>query len=218
MAMDASCQLDPAQTAARITDLAVKLIPCAAADIIRVKPSGQIRVSHSSDPGLSDLSETICHQWPHPLSLGAVGENRPTDERNQGYSRRLNDDCGIEKELTFALRVGPADHGYLRLLFRSADDSSAQIEELAAAFARHATLALDRSVLQAQVASLLTAMESNREIGVAVGVLMARRSITYQQAFALLKASSQNDNRKLREVAADVLYTCLLYTSPSPRD
>jgi AmiR/NasT family two-component response regulator len=58
-----------------------------------------------------------------------------------------------------------------------------------------------------QVANLRQALESNRRIGVAIGVLMARRSVTEQAAFDLLRAASQNQHRKLREVADDVVYT-----------
>ncbi|WP_210504050.1 ANTAR domain-containing protein [Nocardioides xinjiangensis] len=48
-----------------------------------------------------------------------------------------------------------------------------------------------------------TAMQSQRVIGQAVGLLMARRGLDAQQAFAVLATQSQHTNVKLREVAAE---------------
>ncbi len=54
---------------------------------------------------------------------------------------------------------------------------------------------------------LQTALESNRRIGAAVGVLMARELIDYDTAFALVRRASQDGNRKLRDIADEVLAT-----------
>jgi hypothetical protein len=55
--------------------------------------------------------------------------------------------------------------------------------------------------------NLTKALGSNREIGMAMGVLMARRQVTRDEAFAMLRRSSQDSNRKVTEVAADVVDT-----------
>ncbi len=52
-----------------------------------------------------------------------------------------------------------------------------------------------------------SALESNRLIGTAVGILMATYQLTAKQGFALLVRSSQQTNNKLREVAAAVVET-----------
>jgi DNA-binding TFAR19-related protein (PDSD5 family) len=48
------------------------------------------------------------------------------------------------------------------------------------------------------------ALSSNREIGIAVGVLMANHKLTDDQAFDLLSRVSQRTNRKLRVIALEV--------------
>jgi signal transduction histidine kinase/DNA-binding response OmpR family regulator len=53
--------------------------------------------------------------------------------------------------------------------------------------------------------NLRRALASNRQIGVALGVLMAREMLTEAQAFERLRAVSQHENRKLRDVADDVV-------------
>ena len=48
------------------------------------------------------------------------------------------------------------------------------------------------------------ALASNREIGVAVGILMVNHTLTDEQAFDLLSRVSQRTNRKLRTIALEV--------------
>ncbi|MCW2528482.1 MAG: hypothetical protein JWM76_3342 [Pseudonocardiales bacterium] len=61
--------------------------------------------------------------------------------------------------------------------------------------------------LSDKVANLEQALASNREIGVAMGILSARHNIRPQEAFELLRVASQHTNRKLRDLAAEVIQT-----------
>ena len=65
----------------------------------------------------------------------------------------------------------------------------------------------------AKVANLQLALASNRDIGVAMGIIMAGRKVTSEQAFDLLRTASQNTHRKLRDIAIDVALTGVLETS-----
>ena len=51
------------------------------------------------------------------------------------------------------------------------------------------------------------ALDTNRRIGAALGILMARHRLTHEQAFLRLRQASQNSNRKLRDLAEDILET-----------
>jgi signal transduction histidine kinase/DNA-binding response OmpR family regulator/PAS domain-containing protein len=59
-------------------------------------------------------------------------------------------------------------------------------------------------------ANLRLALSSNREIGAAIGILMASRRVTADDAFDLLRRASQAQHRKLRDIAAEVTLTGLL--------
>lgn len=59
----------------------------------------------------------------------------------------------------------------------------------------------------AKIANLETALQSSRQIGAAVGIVMALRRVSQDDAFALLSKASQNTKRKLRDIAADVRLT-----------
>jgi hypothetical protein len=58
-----------------------------------------------------------------------------------------------------------------------------------------------------QIGHLETALATNRRIGMAIGIVMARDGLTDEQAFELLRTQSQLRNRKLRDLAEDVIYT-----------
>lgn len=62
-------------------------------------------------------------------------------------------------------------------------------------------------MLEKEIFDLERALESNREIGVAMGILMAREMCTQSQAFNRLRTASQQLNRKLRDIADDVKRT-----------
>ncbi len=58
-----------------------------------------------------------------------------------------------------------------------------------------------------KVENLEIALVSSRRIGAAIGILMTVRQVSEDQAFGLLRTASQTRNRKLREVAEDVILT-----------
>jgi hypothetical protein len=205
LALDAASVSDPGMTISRVTDLAVKLIPCAAADVVRVTAAGDLRVVASSDPGLSELTSTAWRRWPHlPLSA-AVQEPCRSTNHGSGYPAALLADCGIISELMCALQLGDNDHGYLRFLFHDRVALSSPTGRLAAAFSVQAAIAIDRATLQMAVTQLRTAIDTNRDISAAVGISMAQQGISYQDGYQLLRSTSQNTNSKLRAVAADIL-------------
>jgi hypothetical protein len=70
--------------------------------------------------------------------------------------------------------------------------------------ASHCALLVTADAASSKAENLLRGLESNREIGVAVGVLMARYHLTRQQAFDVLRVASQNTNRKLVDIATEV--------------
>ena len=58
-----------------------------------------------------------------------------------------------------------------------------------------------------RAANLEIALESNRQIGSAIGIVMARELLTADQAFERLRDVSQRQHRKLRDIADEVIRT-----------
>jgi hypothetical protein len=66
---------------------------------------------------------------------------------------------------------------------------------------------VQREQLLAKTDNLHRALASNREIGAAMGILMARHQLTSDQAFDLLRRTSQRAHRKVVAIAAEVIET-----------
>jgi hypothetical protein len=81
--------------------------------------------------------------------------------------------------------------------------------------AAHAATAVTLTLERRRVGHLQIALESNRDIAVAMGVLMARPGITRQEAFDVLRAASQHGSRKLRDLAVEVTETGALDLPPA---
>jgi hypothetical protein len=60
-------------------------------------------------------------------------------------------------------------------------------------------------VSQQHAAQMEEALRSSRTIGSAIGIIMASRQVSDDAAFAILKGASQNSNRKLRDLAEDLV-------------
>ena len=76
--------------------------------------------------------------------------------------------------------------------------------------ATHASMVLSQTIAKERAANLGHALKSNREIGLAMGILMQEYRVTREQAFDLLRVASQDTNRKLADIAADVADTGVL--------
>jgi len=140
-----------------------------------------------------------------------------TDERWPEFGRRAHAEYGISSMLSVRLFLEDDDLVAALNLYATAadafDSSDATVAEL---LATHASLAMSSARLHEQVQHLERALQSNRGIGVAMGVLMHSYKITQQEAFDLLRMASQHSHRKLVEVARDVSETGILELPPLP--
>ncbi|MBN6038374.1 GAF and ANTAR domain-containing protein [Amycolatopsis sp. 195334CR] len=117
-------------------------------------------------------------------------------------------DRGVSAVLSTTLLPGnptSAPIAALNIYSRAAGALPANAHELALLLATHATLALARVDLRDQAelreAQLRRAIESRDVIGQAKGILMARRGCTAEEAFDVLRRTSQELNVKLGQLA-----------------
>ena len=76
---------------------------------------------------------------------------------------------------------------------------------VAALVATHAAGALGTAAARENEKHLQHALISNRDIGTAMGIIMGLHKISRDQAFEMLRLASQQSNRKLVDIAADVV-------------
>lgn len=82
------------------------------------------------------------------------------------------------------------------------DDEAADAGAVLAAFA---SVALAAAAHAEQASTLADGMASNREIGTAIGLLMAAHGLDQQQAFETLRKASSHLNRKLASIAREIV-------------
>lgn len=133
------------------------------------------------------------------------------DERWPKYGQRVADELGVASMLSFRLALEIDEViGALNIYSLTADALGPDSIGVGRLLAVHGALIVSAAADRSQIAHLQKALESSREIGVAIGVIMAAHKVTRDEAFGLLRIASQHANRKLRDVATDVADTGML--------
>jgi ANTAR domain/GAF domain len=141
-------------------------------------------------------------------SLFNAGDLR-VDPRWPEFGRRTAEEVGILSMLSFRLYFEDPDSAELLAglnLYASKPVAFDEVDETVLGLvATHGALAVTAAQQRRRADGLSAALQSNRDIGAALGVLMARLLVTREQAFDLMRIASQRTNRKLRDIAQDVL-------------
>ncbi|NEK56265.1 GAF and ANTAR domain-containing protein [Geodermatophilus sabuli] len=127
---------------------------------------------------------------------------------------------GVRGVLSVGLVAGPRSVGSLNLYRTGGGPFDAAATGLARAFAGYAAGAVVTAAAYARSAEtsrhLRLAMQSRAVIEQAKGILVARSQCSPEEAFDRLAAESQRTNRKLREIAADLVATAQVRVRPGP--
>jgi transcriptional regulator with GAF, ATPase, and Fis domain len=129
-------------------------------------------------------------------------ETAPTWPR---FAARLVESTAVRSALACPLVLEGRRSGALNLF---ADRTAAFTPDdvaNAAVLASFASVAVAAALERENSAQLRVALDTNRTIGAAVGILMATHGIAQEDAFSMLSTASQRVNRKLREVAAGIV-------------
>lgn len=127
------------------------------------------------------------------------------DPRWAEFGKKAAERYGVRAMLAFRLALEV--DGVISCLNIYATERDAFDEDSVATgllLAVHGALVISAAADRREVAGLQQALEASREIGVALGIVMATYKVTREQAFSLLRIASQHSNRKLRDVAAGV--------------
>ena len=127
-----------------------------------------------------------------------------TETRWGKYPERALD-AGVRSSLSFPLPLGERGRGALNLYASRANAFTEADERTGQSWAGQASGALAVAWRMAEhdrtVDNLTRGMVTRQQIGQAVGLLMAQRRCTAEEAFSLLRGASQRSNEKLRDVA-----------------
>ena len=162
-------------------------------------------VARAADPCQYDAGEGPC--------MSAASEIEPilvpdlaVENRWPLFRAALAAATPVRGVLSFHL-AGAPDRTALNLYSGEAGSFDIDAVTVATLFATHARVLVLHADSTVRAAQLIEALTTSRQIGAAVGVLMHVHKIDADQAFALLRTTSQQLNRKLRSVADDVTHT-----------
>jgi hypothetical protein len=129
-----------------------------------------------------------------------------SDPRWPEFGRQAVDLTGVLSMLSFRMFFEETSLiAGLNLYSTKPEAFSDEAETTGLLLATHGALALQGAGRREQVQHLERALSSNRDIGMAMGILMARHLLTKEQAFDLLRVASQHSHRKLGQIALDVI-------------
>lgn len=141
------------------------------------------------------------------------------DPRWPQFGRRAYDETGVVSMMSYRLFVEEETNVATSLNLYSRQPEAFESwwsQVVGLLLATHGALAVAYAYSQAESEHLRRALETNRDIGVAVGILMARHQLTKKAAFDFLRVASQHHNRKIVDLVADVIDTGELVL-PAPR-
>jgi transcriptional regulator with GAF, ATPase, and Fis domain len=198
------------ETLQRIVDLAVDIIPgCEHAGVSLVH-HGKIATPAASD-AVALRVDAIQYEVGEGPCLDAIAESQSssTDDLCQEarwpkFSARAQAETGVTSMLAFRLFARGHSLGALILLSKNRAAFGEEAHEIGALFATLAAAALAAAQTEE---GLNVALRSRDVIGQAKGILMERHRITEDQAFDILKRSSQRLNVRLAGVAEGVTRT-----------
>jgi hypothetical protein len=214
------------ETFEALVHAALETVPCVQAAGVTVLRGEQFRTVAPSEDMVSQV-DAIQYELRSGPCVDAILEETifrtgdlENDQRWPTFGKRAAIEHGVRSMMGLRLFLGNADEtdhtiASLNLYSREPDAFDENCAVIGSIFATHAALALASAHAQGQAVNLRRSQESNREIGMAMGVLMSRHALTQSQAFDLLRMASQHSHRKLREVAADVVETGILEFPPA---
>ena len=196
-----------------LVELAVECLDSCDWAAITVWPVGKRPYSAAASDAIADRVDEIQHSLMQGPCLEAAEDERPVsipdflaDERWPSFCAAVTDELPVRAALAFPLGDHP-ERMALNLFSgrpQSFDDEQAAH---AAMFATQATGLLLHAQTAQRAEDYKGAIDSNRMIGMAIGVLMALHNLTAGDAFDLLKKTSNQSKRKVRDIALYVVET-----------
>lgn len=199
---------DPDDVLREVVQAAMDLVPGAQAGSVTSLLGGK-RVVHKAESGLlparvdavmSELDEGPCLDALRGRRIVRVDDMR-SELRWQRFAPRAAA-LGALSMLAFPMFVTDDSLCALNLYAYRADAFTDESEHVGRLLAAHAAVAYSGAQREE---NLLAAMETRDLIGQAVGLLMERHSLTSNRSFETLVRFSRQTNRKLRDVAAELV-------------
>ena len=193
-------------TAQRVVDLAERFLTnCHGASLMLISrrkietPASSSQVAYDSDMAQFETDQGPCLDAIRKQQTIVVDDLEAEDRWPEYRAKALA--LGVRSMISFRLFMSEYTIGALDLYSKQVDAFDHRSKVLGQVFAAHASVALKAALTEA---GLNTAIGSRDVIGQAKGIVMARRHMTADLAFDLLRDLSQRRNRPIRELAREI--------------
>lgn len=200
---------DVDDTLQRMVFLATDTIPGCDHAGLALSVRGRIETPAQTDPPVPQAIDRIQNETGEGPGIDAIRHHEvfetgdfSKEDRWPRFSPAVVAETGVHSGLAMRLFTHEHTMGSLNLYAESVDAFDDDGRSIASIFAAHAAVALRAAQQQQQ---LSTVVETRDIMGQAKGILMARHGVDDAAAFAMLRAGSNRLNRKLREVAEQVI-------------
>jgi GAF domain-containing protein len=202
------------ETLGRVAELAKETIPGAAEVSVTLMTEGAVSTVVFTGQLASQLDERQYEAGFGPCmdaALSGATVTIPNTADSGAYADfgRLAYRQGITHTMSIGLPVARQTIGALNIYGNEEGTFDEATEELATAFASYAAVAVANAGVYASTATLAAnlqrALQSRAVIDQAKGILMGRLGISADAAFDLLSTQSQNSNRKVHDIAGELV-------------
>jgi GAF domain-containing protein len=208
-------QADLRQTTRRLVELAVELTECSMAALWSLASGDHASLQAATDPDAARVLSRILRDIDEgPASTVLLSrqvvliEDTQLETRWPRYLAALAESgLAVRSVLGYSLAVSERQLGALLLYSSKPGYFTDELLRIGSVLADHAAIALDAAISAEKAANLRLALQSNRRIGMAIGILMAMHRLNEEQAFDLLRVASQHTHVKIRDVAEDIILT-----------
>jgi len=198
-----------------VTTLALETVPGSVGSGVTLIDEHGRRTSAASTDDLVEQADALQYELDEGPCLSAWAQQAVVRVDDTAAEQRWGRWCGavqplgLRSALSSAMVAGDTALGAIKVYAGQPEAYDARSEHVLTLFAAQAAILLSnvQTHERAQQLSdgLKDALNSRDVIGQAKGILMAQDGVDADAAFAMLAAASQRENRKLRDVAQDLV-------------
>lgn len=196
-------------TVEAVVEFALQAVHCRHAGVVLAARGGRAEIGAVTDSTVETIFQWQIDAGDGPL-IESLHEQAIIDVSDTSAETRWPDwatkvsELGVGSAVHVPLNVGVQTVGVLTLYGDQPGGFSADDRAVAHILARHASVAVAAARREETMAR---AVDARKLVGQAMGILMMKFDVDGDRAFAILKRYSQDHNRKLRDVAQEVIDT-----------
>jgi hypothetical protein len=199
-----------------LTQVAIRRVSGARGASITTLVRGQFSTTSATDDRAREL-DAIQYELQSGPCVDAIVEDTlyhprdlSRDTRWPEFAQRAITQCGVHSMMCYRLHMEHATDETIAGLNMYSDHPNAFDDEavqVGLLLATYAAALVTAEINREKAHNLEYALQASRDIGVAMGVLMTRHELTRDEAFSLLRTTSQHTHRKVRDIAVEVADT-----------